>query len=130
MFNSNKVILLHGIKKKKQKTPPNELLVAFNRMHELHKEKWKMNWKNAKDIIEQDKNVQEELKNNENEYKIIEEIIFARHERNLSQKELAELVGTKQSNISRLESGNYNPTIDFLSKIVNAMDKKLEVRII
>jgi hypothetical protein len=29
-----------------------------------------------------------------------------------------------------LESGNYNPTIDFLNKIVNAMGKELEVRII
>jgi predicted transcriptional regulator len=31
-------------------------------------------------------------------------------------KALAELVGTKQSNISRLESGNYNPTLERLSQ--------------
>jgi DNA-binding XRE family transcriptional regulator len=89
-----------------------------------------MKWNEAKKIILQDKEVQEELKNNEAEYKIIEEIIMARQEKNLTQKELAELIGTKQSNISRLESGNYNPTIDFLNKIARAVGKELEVRII
>jgi predicted transcriptional regulator len=57
----------------------------------------------------QNEEVLKELRNNEAEYKIIEEIITVRQEKNLTQKELAELVGTKQSNISRLESGNYNP---------------------
>ncbi|MCL2800837.1 MAG: helix-turn-helix transcriptional regulator, partial [Treponema sp.] len=60
----------------------------------------------------------------------IEEIIMARREKNLTQKGLAQLIGTKQSNISRLESGNYNPSLDFLQKIASAMDKKLEVRMV
>jgi len=67
---------------------------------------------------------------NEAEYRIIEEIILARKEKNLTQKDLAELIGTRQSNISRLESGNYNPSLDFLQKVASAMGKKLEVRII
>jgi len=89
-----------------------------------------MKWSNAKEIILKNKEVQNELDKNEAEYKIIEEIITARMEKKLTQKGLAELIGTKQSNISRLESGNYNPTLDFLHKIALAMDKKLEVRII
>jgi len=89
-----------------------------------------MNWSNAKEIILKNEDVRNELKKNEAEYKIIEEIILARKERNLTQKDLAELVGTKQSNISRLESGNYNPTIDFLNKIASAVGKQLEVRIV
>ena len=89
-----------------------------------------MNWSNAKEVILKNENVRNELKKNEAEYKIIEEIILARRERNLTQKDLAELVGTKQSNISRLESGNYNPTIDFLNKIASAVGKQLEVRIV
>jgi transcriptional regulator with XRE-family HTH domain len=67
---------------------------------------------------------------NEAEYKIIEEIIMARKEKNLTQKDLAELIGTKQSTISRFESGNYNPSLEFLNKIVQAVGKELEVRII
>ncbi|MDR1135720.1 MAG: helix-turn-helix transcriptional regulator [Clostridiales Family XIII bacterium] len=89
-----------------------------------------MNWDDAKKKILQNEDVREELKNNETEYKIIEEIIMARQEKNLTQKDLADLVGTKQSNISRLESGNYNPTLGFLNKIAKAIGKELEVRIV
>ena len=89
-----------------------------------------MKWSKAKEIILKNKEVQNELELNKTEYKIIEEIIMARREKNLTQKELAELIGTRQSNISRLESGNYNPSLDFLKKIASAMDKKLEVRIV
>ena len=89
-----------------------------------------MNWSKAKTIILKNKEVQDELKKNEAEYKIIEEIIMARKEKNLTQKDLAVLIGTKQSNISRLESGNYNPTIDFLNKIAYAVGKELRVSIV
>jgi predicted transcriptional regulator len=89
-----------------------------------------MKWDDAKQKILQNKEVLKELKNNEAEYKIIEEIITARQEKNLTQKDLAKLVGTKQSNISRLESGNYNPTVDFLNKIARAIGKELEIRIV
>jgi predicted transcriptional regulator len=89
-----------------------------------------MNWNKAKTIILKNKEVQDELKKNEADYKIIEEIILARKERNLTQKDLAELIGTRQSNISRLESGNYNPTLEFLNKIALAVGKELEVRIV
>jgi predicted transcriptional regulator len=89
-----------------------------------------MKWDDAKEMILRNEDVRKELKNNEAEYKLIEEIITARQERNLTQKDLAELVGTKQSNISRLESGNYNPTLDFLNKVARAIGKELEVRIV
>jgi len=89
-----------------------------------------MKWSKAKEIILKNTEVQNELMVNEAEYRIIEEIILARKEKNLTQKDLAELIGTKQSNISRLESGNYNPSLDFLQKVASAMGKKLEVRIV
>ena len=89
-----------------------------------------MEWSKAKEIILKNKEVQKEYELMEAEYKIIEEIIMARREKNLTQKGLAELIGTKQSNISRLESGNYNPSMDFLQKIATAMGKKLEVRMV
>jgi len=89
-----------------------------------------MEWKKAKEIILKNKEVQNEYELMEAEYKIIEEIIMARREKNLTQKGLADLVGTKQSNISRLESGTYNPSMDFLQKIASAMGKRLEVKMI
>jgi len=89
-----------------------------------------MNWSEAKSIILKNEAVKNELKMNEAEYKIIEEIIMARKKKKLTQKDLAELIGTKQSNISRLESGNYNPSLDLLNRIAIAMGKELEVRMV
>lgn len=57
-------------------------------------------------------------------YEAIEQIIRARKEQNITQAELAKRVGTQRSNISRLESGNYNPSLDFLAKIAESLGKK------
>ena len=61
------------------------------------------------------------------QFKIIDAVIDARIDKKLTQAELANLANTKQSNISRFESGNYNPTVEFLQKIAGALDKKLEI---
>jgi ribosome-binding protein aMBF1 (putative translation factor) len=60
-------------------------------------------------------------------YEIIKQIVLARQESKMTQKQLAEKVGTKQSAIARLESGNYNPSMQFLQKIAEALGKKLTV---
>ncbi len=61
------------------------------------------------------------------EFAVIEMIIKKRIERGLSQKELARKIGTKQSAISRLESGTYNPSLSFLQKVGEALDAKLKI---
>ena len=61
------------------------------------------------------------------QYELIKTVIAARVERKMTQAELAELADTKQSNISRFESGNYNPSVEFLRKIAGALDKQLEI---
>lgn len=63
----------------------------------------------------------------EPEYNLIRQVIDARLEKQLSQKQLAELSGTNQSSIARLESGNYNPSFKFLQKIASAMGKQVIV---
>jgi transcriptional regulator with XRE-family HTH domain len=52
-----------------------------------------------------------------------------RQARGLSQRELAELVGTTQSAIARLESGGRPPRIDTLLRISNALDCELVVQL-
>ena len=59
---------------------------------------------------------------------IAEDILEARLERGMSQTELARLAGTKQSNISRLESGIGNPTIALLERIGKALNVKFVAR--
>ena len=62
------------------------------------------------------------------QYELIKTVIAARIEKRLTQAELAERANTKQSNISRFESGNYNPSVEFLQKIAGALDKQLDIR--
>lgn len=61
------------------------------------------------------------------EYSIIEQILRKRIEKKMSQKQLAEKVGTKQSAIARLESGNSNPSVAFLEKVAKALGGKLQI---
>jgi transcriptional regulator with XRE-family HTH domain len=89
-----------------------------------------MKWKEAKRIINKDPEVLKELKNLEPEYKIIGQLITLRKEKKITQRELAELIGDKQSNISRLESGNYNPTIAKLKKIADSLDYNLDIKFV
>ena len=61
-------------------------------------------------------------------YDLKREIIRLRLAQGLSQKELAERVGTKQSAISRIESGDYNPSLEFLNKVAHALGKELQIK--
>lgn len=61
------------------------------------------------------------------EYALIDRIIEKRIEKKMTQGELARKIGTRQSAISRLESGNGNPTLGFLQKVASALDTRLTV---
>ena len=50
-----------------------------------------------------------------------------RKEQGMTQERLAEKVGTRKSNISRLESGRYNPSQDFLEKVAGGLGREIEV---
>jgi DNA-binding XRE family transcriptional regulator len=58
---------------------------------------------------------------------IADKVADRRKELELSQAELAELVGTTQSAIARLESGGRPPRIDTLLRIADALDCELQV---
>jgi transcriptional regulator with XRE-family HTH domain len=61
--------------------------------------------------------------------RIAERVVEQRRARELSQKELAELTGTTQSAIARLESGGRPPRIDTLLRIAEALDCELIVEL-
>ena len=60
-------------------------------------------------------------------YTLIAQIIVARAEQNMTQSELAHRMGTQTSNISRLESGTYNPSLDFLIRTARSLGKELQI---
>ncbi|HHY13301.1 MAG TPA: helix-turn-helix transcriptional regulator [Thermoanaerobacterales bacterium] len=88
-----------------------------------------MKWKEYRKHLINKENISE-LQTNELHYNLLRELIKCRHERNLTQKELAEIIGTKQSAISRLESGKLNPSVKFLQKVANALNVKIDIKII
>lgn len=61
------------------------------------------------------------------EYEAIRAVIAARLESHMTQKELAEKTGIRQSNISRIESGASSPTIETLARIAAGMGKQLKI---
>ena len=63
----------------------------------------------------------------EPEYQLVRQIIEARIEQKLTQKELAQRIGTKQSNIARLESGTSNPSLQFLKRVAQGLGKNLSI---
>ena len=61
------------------------------------------------------------------EYEAIRAVIAARLACNMTQKELAEKSGIRQSNISRIENGSASPTIDTLARIAAGLGKQLKI---
>ncbi|MEA2112777.1 MAG: helix-turn-helix transcriptional regulator [Patescibacteria group bacterium] len=82
-------------------------------------------YKKIKNKILEDKEVKKEYEKLGVEFSLIEKIIEERIKKGLTQKELAKVIGTKQSAISRFESGSGNPTLSFIGKVSDVLDLKL-----
>ncbi|TSC85990.1 MAG: helix-turn-helix domain-containing protein [Microgenomates group bacterium Gr01-1014_16] len=63
----------------------------------------------------------------EGRYALIDKVIGERIKRKLTQAQLAKKAGTKQSAIARLESGNVNPSLNFMEKIATALEMRLNI---
>ena len=55
------------------------------------------------------------------------QILQLRKKKKISQLELARKIGTKQSNIARMEAGQQNFSISTLEKIASALDSQLNI---
>lgn len=62
-------------------------------------------------------------------YAIISQLIAARIKKGMTQQDVADKIGTKQSAIARLEAGNVNPSVDFIQKIAQVMGYTLSVHL-
>jgi len=61
------------------------------------------------------------------QYELARQVIAARIDKGLTQQQLADLVGTSQANISKLEHAELNPSLAFVQKIAGGLGKKLAV---
>ena len=85
------------------------------------------NWEDVKKELLKNPIFAAEVKALQPEFDVVKQVIRARIENNITQKELAERAGTKQGNISRFERGGYNPSLAFLKKIADGLGKELHV---
>ncbi len=63
-------------------------------------------------------------------YDLLAEIIRRRRELNITQEELAARTEMRQSSIARLEAGEHNARLSTLIKIAEALEAKLEIRLV
>ncbi len=66
----------------------------------------------------------------EPEFNMMQAMIDARKRNNMTQKELAERTGIDQSDISKIETGNANPTLAVLKRLAEGMDMVLKLEFI
>ena len=58
---------------------------------------------------------------------VIAQYIEYRKRKGITQQDIADSMGLKRPNISRFESGNYNPSLDMLIRMADKMDLQIEI---
>ncbi len=82
-------------------------------------------------LLKHDPSLQVEFDKADQAWDIAFQIHDLRKKAGLTQKQLAELVGTKQSNIARIESADYTSyTLTTLEKVTKALKAKLQIKIV
>lgn len=83
--------------------------------------------KNYLDKQLQDKEFKEEWETLELEFSVMQAMIDARKSAGLTQKQLSEKTGITQADISKLESGNANPSLRTLQRLASGMGMKVKI---
>lgn len=82
-------------------------------------------------LIKEDPSFVEKLEKADRAWDIAFQIYDLRKQSGLTQSQLAKLVGTKQSNIARIESADYTGyTFKTLEKVAKALQAKLQITIV
>lgn len=64
------------------------------------------------------------------EYDIIQAMIDARKQQNLTQKKLSEITGITQADISRIENGTRNPSLEMMKRLAAGMGMQLKLEFV
>lgn len=84
-----------------------------------------------------DKYLEKQMKNDEfrkeyedlqPEFDIIRAVVEARNEQHLTQEDLANLTGLNQADISKIENGTRNPSLNMLKRLAKGMNMQLELK--
>lgn len=77
-----------------------------------------------------DEDFKKEYENLQPEFDVVRAIVEARISQNLTQKQLSERTGINQADISKLENGTRNPSINLLKRLAEGMDMKLKIEFV
>ncbi|MDO4444777.1 MAG: helix-turn-helix transcriptional regulator [Bacillota bacterium] len=61
---------------------------------------------------------------------VVEQYVCCRKTQGITQEELAKRAGVPRSNITRFESGNYNPSLEMMVRIAAALGRTLQVELV
>ncbi|KKR25887.1 MAG: Helix-turn-helix domain protein [Microgenomates group bacterium GW2011_GWC1_39_7] len=86
-----------------------------------------MNWETHRKILMRDPEVRKAWKETRLEYEIARALILARVKKHLTQAQLAKKLKTRQSVISRVESGKSTPSLSFLKRLASVLGASLSV---
>jgi transcriptional regulator with XRE-family HTH domain len=87
-------------------------------------------FKQFKDEQMKDHEFAKEYEEIQPEMDVIRAIVDARISQNMTQKELAERTGIHQADISKLENGTRNPSVNLLKRLAEGMDMMLKIEFV
>jgi len=87
-----------------------------------------MTWEKHKKILLKDPEFRKVYEETRLEYEIARALILARVKKRLTQAQLAKKLKTKQSVISRVESGKTTPSLSFLKRLASVLGTSLSVQ--
>ena len=87
-------------------------------------------YKDYKKRVLKDPKVKEEYDALQPEYDIIQAMINARVQQNMTQKELSAKTGITQADISRIENGTRNPSLSMVKKLAQGLGMQLKLEFI
>lgn len=90
--------------------------------------KW-LEWEDHKQEMLKDPDFKREYDALCHQYEVAHQIIGLRVKLGLTQAQLAKMIGTGQSAIARLESGEYNPSLALLKRIADATGTKVKIEL-
>ena len=125
-----RVILTNGFVKKTMKTPLCEIERAKRYRADFNQKKEGKNFRETLNERMQDPAFRAEWDAQEPERQIMRAIVEGREESGMTQKQLSDITGITQADISRLESGTANPSLRTLKRLAAGMGMALKLEFV
>lgn len=125
-----KAVLTNGFIKKSQKTPKAEKNWQRSIKQIMNGGMAMSSYKDYKKRALQNSEVKAEYDALQPEYDIIQAMIDARVQQNMTQKDLSTKTGITQADISRIENGTRNPSLSMVKKLAHGLGMQLKLEFV